>query len=430
MTHSRHVYVRDQGCGALDPPADDGASSVQALVHPQRDQRLGHGLNTTCIEPQDFMARPQDFAAQLDLIARRDFIYSVYSDRPDAVPSPSPDARDHFDHPLSCFYDKKFSQSISPGCSSSHSFFHDSLVSNNTRTFNDCMYDSSMSRPHPIHLVRVEQTGNAMEDVSTDPLQLLVKMRQCGETLEQCFRDRCDKRRRRQLRPERVDLDYPLITYWRQQTEDMQEQTEQMRLEIMQESHAELEDVFFTLYGEGQDGGYRGFQVHPPSPGSGLIHPGLALARPPPILLPVLAEVDETESRLTATDAPSGDYFEGCAYPMEEDNMMGSMDLTVSLSAGLRITPTQLTLLTHTTDSASCPASAFNVTCDMPVNKSSHIVSEAPHLMALWDRCRLAQASNLDTLPRDNSRPQCEFIHCACKVCHLFCTSKGDWKDS
>jgi hypothetical protein len=198
----------------------------------------------------------------------------------------------------------------------------------------------------------------------------------------------------------------------------------------MRESHAELEDVFFTFYGEGQDGGYQGFQAHPRSPGSGLIHPGLALARTPPILLPVLAAVEETESRLTATDAPSGDYFEGCAYPMEEDNMMGSMDLTVSLSAGLRITPAQVTLLTHTTDSASCPASAFNVTCDMPVNKSSHIVSEEPHLMALWDRRRLAQAGNLDTLPQDNSRPQCEFIHCACKVCQLFRTSKGDWKDS
>jgi len=210
-----------------------------------------------------------------------------------------------------------------------------------------------------------------------------------------------------------VDLDYPLITYWWQQTEDMQEQKERMRLEIMWESHAELEDVFFTLYGEGKDGGYWGFQAHPPSPGSGLIHPGLALARSPPILLPVLAEVDETESRLTATDALSGDYFEGCAYPMEEDNIMGSMDLTVGLSAGLRITPTQITLLTHTTDSAPCLASAFNVTCDMPVNKSSNIVSEAPHLMALWDRRWLAQAGNLDTLPRDNCCPQCEFIHCA-----------------
>jgi len=386
--------------------------------------------NTTCIEPQDFMARPQDFAARLDFIARRDFIYSVYSNRLDAVPSPSLDARDHVDRPLSCFYDKNCTQSISPGSSSSHSFFHDSLVSNNMRTFNDCMHDSSMSQPHPVHLVWVEQTGNVMEDVYTDPLQLLVKMRQCGETLEQCFRDQCDKRRRHWLRPERVDLEYPLITYWRQQTEDLQEQTEQMRLEIMRESHAKLEDVFFTLYGEGQDGGYQGFQAHQRSPGSGLIHPGLPLARTPPILLPVLAAVDETESRLTATDAPSGDYFEGCAYPMEEDNMMGSIDLIVSLSAVLRNTPTQGTLLTHTTDSASCPASAFNVTCDMPVNKSSHIVSEEPRLMALWDRRRLAQAGNLDTLPRDNSRPQCEFIHCACKVCQLFRTSKGDWKDS
>ena len=82
--------------------------------------------------------------------------------------------------------------------------------------------------------------------------------------------------------------------------------------------------------------------------------------------------------------------------------MMGSMDLTVSLSAGLRITPAQVTLMTHTTDSASCPASAFNVTCDMPVNKSSHIVSEEPHLMALWDPRQLAQAGKLDTLPQDN----------------------------
>jgi len=308
------------------------------------------------------MARPQNFAARLDFIARRDFVYSVYSDRPDTVPSPSLDTRDHFDPLLSCFYDKNCSQSISTGSSSSHSFFYDSLVSNNMRTFNDCIHDSSMSRPRPVHSVWVEQTSNVMEDVSTDPLQLLVKMRQCGETLEQCFRDQCDKRRRHRLRPECVDLDYPRITYWRQQAEDMQEQAEQMRLEIMRESHAELEDVFFTLYGEGQDGGYQGFEAHPPSTGSGLIHPGLALARSPPILLPVLAEVDETESKLTATDAPSGDYFEGCAYPMEEDNMMGSMDLTVGLSAGLRITPAQDTLLTHTTDSASCPASAFNVT--------------------------------------------------------------------
>ena len=74
----------------------------------------------------------------------------------------------------------------------------------------------------------------------------------------------------------------------------MEEQTERMRLEIMRESHAELEDVCFTLYGEGQDSKYRGFQAPPPSPGSGLLHPGLALAMPPPKLLPVLAEVDDT----------------------------------------------------------------------------------------------------------------------------------------
>jgi len=162
IAHPRHAYGSDQGCGALDPPADDGASSAQPLVHPQRDQRQGHGLNTTCIEPQDFTARPQDFAARLDVTARRDLIYSVYSDRPDEVPSPSTDARDHFGRPLSCFYDKKISQSIFPRSFSSHSFFHDSLVSNNMRTFNDCRHDSSISRPHPVHLVRVEQTGNSM----------------------------------------------------------------------------------------------------------------------------------------------------------------------------------------------------------------------------------------------------------------------------
>jgi len=182
MAHSRHAYGRDQVCWALDPPADDCASSAQPLGYPQRDQLPGNGLNTTCIEPQDFMARRQD-------IARRDVNYSVYSDRPYKAPGPSPDACDHFERPLSCLYDKNCSQSISPGSSSPHSFFHDSLVSNNLRTFDDCMHDSSMSRPHPVHSARVEQTGNAMEENYMDPLQLLVKMRQCGETLEQCFGD-------------------------------------------------------------------------------------------------------------------------------------------------------------------------------------------------------------------------------------------------
>ena len=79
---------------------------------------------------------------------------------------------------------------------------------------------------------------------------------------------------------------------------------------------------------------------------------------PPPKLFPLLAEVDETETRLTVMDAPSGDCFEGYAHPMEEYHIMVSMDLTVGLSAGLRITPAQVTLLTHTTDYASCMASA------------------------------------------------------------------------
>jgi hypothetical protein len=47
------------------------------------------------------MARQQDIPARLDFIARRDFIYSVYSDRPEVAPTPAPDVRDHFERPLS-----------------------------------------------------------------------------------------------------------------------------------------------------------------------------------------------------------------------------------------------------------------------------------------------------------------------------------------
>ena len=252
MANSIHAHGMDQGCWALDSPADDCASSAQPLGHPHQDRHPGNGINTTCIEPRDIMARRQDISARLDFIARRDFIYSVYSDRPEVAPTPAPDVRDHFERPLS-FYDKNCSQSISPGSASPHSFFHDSLVSNNWRAFDDCMHDSSRSRPHTVHVTRVEQPGNALQESAayTDPRQFLFKMRQCGETLEQYFRDQCDKTRRRRLQQERVDLDYPLITYWRQQTEDMQEETTRMRLEILRETHAEIEDMFFSLYAVG-----------------------------------------------------------------------------------------------------------------------------------------------------------------------------------
>jgi len=118
-----------------------------------------------------------------------------------------------------------------------------------------------MSRPHPVHSAWEEQTCNALEEASTDPLQLLVKMRQCGKTLEQCFRDWCDMRSRLMISLDRsvwiwITLS---LTYWWQQTEDMQEQTERMRLEIMRETDTEIEDAFFSLYGEGQDGGHWGF---------------------------------------------------------------------------------------------------------------------------------------------------------------------------
>jgi len=105
MAHSRHVYGRDQGCCALDPPADDCASSAQPLGHPYQDQHPGNGLNTTCIEPEACMSLRQDITARLDFIVWRDFIYCEYSDRPDATPSPAPNARDHLERPLSCFYD-------------------------------------------------------------------------------------------------------------------------------------------------------------------------------------------------------------------------------------------------------------------------------------------------------------------------------------
>ena len=181
MAHSRHAYDRDQGCGALNPPADDCASSAQPLGHPHQDRHPGNGINTTCIEPQDIMALRQDISARLDFIALRDFIYSVYSDRPEVAPTPAPDVRDHFERPLS-FYDKNCSQSISPGSVSPHSFFHDSLVSDNWRAFDDCMHDSSRSRPHTVHVTRVEQPSNAMEESKAckDLFQLLFKMWQCG----------------------------------------------------------------------------------------------------------------------------------------------------------------------------------------------------------------------------------------------------------
>jgi len=83
------------------------------------------------------MSLQQDITARLDFIAWWDFIYSVYSDRPDAAPSPAPNARDHLERPLSYFYDKNCSQSISPDSSSPHSFFHDLLVSNNLHAFDD-----------------------------------------------------------------------------------------------------------------------------------------------------------------------------------------------------------------------------------------------------------------------------------------------------
>jgi len=82
---------------------------------------------------QDITARLDFIARREDFIARRDFIYSVCSDSPEAAPSPAPDARDHLERPLS-FHDKNCLQSISPDLSSPHSFFHDSLVSNNLRT--------------------------------------------------------------------------------------------------------------------------------------------------------------------------------------------------------------------------------------------------------------------------------------------------------
>jgi len=68
MAHSIHAHGMDQGCWALDQPADNCAPSAQPLGHPQRDQRSGNGHNTTRIECQDFIAQQQDFTARLDFI--------------------------------------------------------------------------------------------------------------------------------------------------------------------------------------------------------------------------------------------------------------------------------------------------------------------------------------------------------------------------
>jgi len=106
-------------------------------------------------------------------IAQWDFIFSLYSDRPDAAPSPAPEDRDHFELPLSFYYEKNCSRSIFPSSSSSHSFFHDSLVSNNLRALDDCMHDSSMSRPHPVRSARVEQTRSSFLAVWGDAENML-----------------------------------------------------------------------------------------------------------------------------------------------------------------------------------------------------------------------------------------------------------------
>jgi len=60
----------------------DCVSSAQPLGHPHQDWHPGNGLS---IEPEDCMALRPDITVRLDFIAWREFIYSVYSDRPDEL---------------------------------------------------------------------------------------------------------------------------------------------------------------------------------------------------------------------------------------------------------------------------------------------------------------------------------------------------------
>jgi len=84
----------------------------------------------------------------------------------------------------------------------------------------------------------------------------------------------------------------------------------------------------------------------------------------------------------------------------------------------------------HSASLDICVSSLRTPPCASQLTPTTAAIGEAPHLLALWGRRRAEHAGNLKTLPRDTSRPQCEFIHCQCESCASFHTAGGDWQNS
>ena len=154
----------------------------------------------------------------------------------------------------------------------------------------------------------------------------------------------------------------------------------------------------------------------------------------------------------------SGDYFEGAGYPLEDGVTTFDSAAPVEVGMGVLkslVTTTQGHFLDHTNQTESClvsevflvygSAPAYSASldvcmsplhtapCESQLTRAAASISEALHLLSLWGRRQLrraAHACNLETLPRDTFRPQCEFIHCQCESCAAFHTAGGDWQNS
>ena len=113
--------------------------------------------------------------------------------------------------------------------------------------------------------------------------------------------------------------------------------------------------------------------------------------RVPYMPLPTLAEGDEVAPTSCEVSSPSGDYFDGCGYPLAEDQPQVPGDLlkiSCKDSLELGIPPENGDLLSHTKNSVSYFASACDLSCEKKGIKSINVVVEPPHLLSLWDRHR------------------------------------------
>ena len=153
-----------------------------------------------------------------------------------------------------------------------------------------------------------------------------------------------------------------------------------------------------------------------------------------------------------APHSPSVDYFEGAGYPLEDEvttsdsvtPMVGALRSLVTTTQGHFLDPTKQTesclvsgastvsgsVAAHSASLDVCVSPLHTALCESQLNTSSFSISEALHLLAFWGRRWAAHAGNLETLPRDTSHPQCEFIHCRCDSCASFHTAGGDWQNS